>query len=201
MSGARPQNTAVLRVGPHAPVATVRVVRDIDDLMRVFAIRSVVYMGEQACPFDEEYDGNDLCGATHFLAEIGGEPVGTLRLRWFADFVKFERAAVKTSHRGLGVTPCLWAAGIECARRKGFRRALAHVRVSLAPFWAQFGFAPKTDAAPFSFSDFDYVEVQADLEPHPEALSLMTPPMVLLRPEGDWDHPGVLERVGAGMAA
>jgi len=31
--------------------------RTTDDLLRVTAIRAMVYMGEQDCPFAEEFDG------------------------------------------------------------------------------------------------------------------------------------------------
>src|SRR6202035_4815223 len=30
-----------------------------DHLAKVFAIRAAVFMSEQRCPYDEEYDGND----------------------------------------------------------------------------------------------------------------------------------------------
>ena len=66
--------------------------------MRVAAIRNSVYIGEQECPYEEEYDGNDL-SATHLLAYIGDEPVGCLRLRFFADFAKFERIAIRKEFR------------------------------------------------------------------------------------------------------
>lgn len=51
----------------------IRVVTGFDDMMRVAAIRSAVYIGEQACPYDEEFDGNDLA-ATHILAFVDNEP-------------------------------------------------------------------------------------------------------------------------------
>ena len=63
----------------------ITVARTFDDLMRVAAIRNAVYIGEQECPYDEEYDGNDL-SATHLLAYIGDEPVGCLRAAFFRRF-------------------------------------------------------------------------------------------------------------------
>jgi len=61
-----------------APVI-VRVARTMDDMQRISVVRALVYMSEQDCPYDEEFDGNDLAGATHLLAEAGGEPLGCLR--------------------------------------------------------------------------------------------------------------------------
>ena len=44
------------------------------------------------------------------------------------------------------------------------------------------------------FSDFDYVEVMLEIEPHPDAIRLGTDPFVIIRPEGRWHEPGILER-------
>ena len=49
---------------------TVRIARDPNDLMLVTAIRSAVYLAEQDCPIEEEFDGNDLVAA-HFLGFVG----------------------------------------------------------------------------------------------------------------------------------
>jgi hypothetical protein len=38
------------------------------------------------------------------------------------------------------------------------------------------------------------VEVEADLHPPADALHVDSDPMVLIRPEGEWDRIGVLER-------
>ena len=64
---------------------TVTVARTFEDLMRVASLRSAVYIGEQECPYEEEFDGNDLA-ATHLIGYIGDEPAGCLRIRYFADF-------------------------------------------------------------------------------------------------------------------
>ena len=66
---------------PDSRAITVRLARDPNDLMLVTAIRSAVYLAEQDCPFDEEFDGNDMVAA-HFIGYIGNEPAGCLRVRW-----------------------------------------------------------------------------------------------------------------------
>ena len=45
----------------------------------------------------------------------------------------------------------------------------------------------------FVFSDFDYVEMVAHVEPHPEAIRLGSDPYKVIRPEGRWHVPGILE--------
>ena len=77
---------------------SVIVARSFDDLMRVVSVRSAVYIGEQECPYDEEYDGNDMSG-THLLGYVGDEPAGCIRIRFFADFAKIERLAVRKEFR------------------------------------------------------------------------------------------------------
>ena len=46
----------------------------------------------------------------------------------------------------------------------------------------------------FHFSDHEYVSMVLELEPSPDAITEDTDPMVLLRPEDDFDHPGILEK-------
>jgi hypothetical protein len=49
-------------------------------------------------------------------------------------------------------------------------------------------------ARDFVFSDFDYVEVVLDMPRHPKAISLGADPYIVIRPEGRWHVPGILER-------
>lgn len=171
----------------------ITVARTFDDLMRVAAIRNAVYIGEQECPYDEEYDGNDLA-ATHLLAYIGDEPVGCLRLRFFADFAKFERVAVRKEFRKSRAAVQLIQAGLKLCQKKGYRRVIGYAQTRLANFWTRFGFRPLEGRTQFVFSDYDYVEMVTELEPMPDALTLGTDPYVMIRPEGRWDTPGPLER-------
>jgi len=75
------------------PVLEVRVARTLDDLMMVVAIRALVYMGEQNCPYAEEFDGNDLV-ATNLIGFVNGEPAATVRMRYFGGFAKLVSAGV-----------------------------------------------------------------------------------------------------------
>lgn len=172
----------------------VDVVRTLDQLPQIYALRGIVYMGEQDCPFDEEFDGNDLSGATHLVARVGREPVGAIRIRWFADFAKLERAAVLRRYRESGVAHALWAASSAIAARKGYRQILGHIEPRLLGFWERCaGFRLREGRAPLFFSDREYVEVVATLPARADAITLDAPPLVLLRPEGAWDEAGVLD--------
>ena len=49
------------------------------------------------------------------------------------------------------------------------------------------------DRKPFVFSDFDYVEIVADIERDPDAVTIGADPYLIIRPEGRWHIPGILE--------
>ncbi|MCJ2015653.1 GNAT family N-acetyltransferase [Methylobacterium sp. J-076] len=171
----------------------IAVARNFDDVARVVALRAAVYMAEQACPFDEEFDGNDVSG-THLIGYVDGEPAGCLRLRFFAGFAKIERLAVRAEHRHSRLAFTLVKAGIELARVKGYRLIYGHAQRRLVNFWSRFGARVYDGARELVFSDFDYVEMLLETEPHPEAIGLDADPYVIIRPEGRWHMPGILDR-------
>jgi len=177
------------------------VCRTADAIMQAMAVRTLVYMGEQACPYDEEYDGNDFAGSTHLIMRRQGEPIGTLRIRWFADFAKVERVAVRKEYRGGRATLMLITAAKRLAEKKNYRQILGYGQVRLIPFWEQyFNARIREGREGFVFSDHDYVEMVVEGAPPPDALTLDSDPLVLLRPEGDWDETGVLDRSAARPA-
>lgn len=172
---------------------TVRPVRTLDDLNRAFSIRTAVYMCEQACPYDEEFDGNDL-NATHLIAELDGEPVATLRMRWFAGFAKLERVSILPKARHKSVVQVLIAHGFEVAARKGYTHMIAQIQSRLWPMWSNvMDCELRPGRRGFSFSDFDYVEVDIHLAEHPHKLTPNADPFEIIRPEGEWDQPGILD--------
>jgi len=184
------------RSGASPDGLSVVVARSFDDLMRVVSIRSAVYIGEQECPYDEEYDGNDMSG-THLLGFVGNEPAGCVRIRFFADFAKIERLAVRKEFRTTRLAMQLARASIELARMKGYRVLYSHVQKHMIQFNARFGFKLLEGRPKFVFSDFDYVEMVAHVEPHPDAITLGANPYKVIRPEGRWHVPGILEASAA----
>lgn len=171
----------------------ISVVRDLADYQKVIAIRSVAFMADQNCPFNEEFDGNDLC-AMHLLVEQNGQPVATLRLRWFAGFGKVERVCILPAHRGSPLLKAMLAYAFELAARKGYRLMTAQIQARLWPLWSRMlNCRLKAHRSRFSFSDYDYVEIDIPLPEHPRSIREDADPFVMIRPEGDWDTPGVLD--------
>ena len=175
-----------------------RVSRTIEDVMKVFAIRAATYMNEQACPYEEEFDGNDFCAA-HIIGEIGGEPAGCIRIRFFGGFAKLERLAVRPEFRKSSLAFRLVRAAIDYVRQKGFTHIYGHARADLVPFWSRFGFRPVLGRPSFTFSDVSYVEMEGAIVPAEHPIGLGHSPYELIRPEGAWDRPGPLDR-SAGRA-
>jgi predicted GNAT family N-acyltransferase len=172
---------------------SVRLARNLNDLMTVIAIRSAVYIAEQDCPLGEEFDGNDLVAA-HFIGFIGDEAVGCLRVRFFGDFAKVERLAVRHQYRKSRVSFKMVQASVDYVKRKGFRKIYGQAQDRLVSFWAHFGAKPLQNPRQISFSDFSYTEMLLEIEPSPDAITLDSDPYVIIRPEGEWDTPGVLDR-------
>ena len=160
--------------------------------MQAFIVRAAVFLGEQRCPYAEEFDGNDFT-ATQILGPIDDEPVATMRIRYFSDFAKPERLAVRQEFRKSRIAFDVVRFGLKLCREKGYRKLYGHSQHRLVPFWRRFGFRP-TNTPHFVFSDHLYVELVCDLKPHPDPLTIDTDPMVLIRPESEWDRPAVLDR-------
>lgn len=170
-----------------------RVAATPDDVARVFALRAAVFMTEQFCPYDEEFDGNDYC-ATHILGLVNGEPAAVLRIRFFAEFAHIGRLAVLPKFRRTLIPKVVIEKGIEICRRKGYRTLYGQAQKRLVKFWSRFGFQPMRKNATLIFSDHEYVEITAELEAHENPITTMSDPYQIIRPEGSWDESGVLDR-------
>jgi predicted GNAT family N-acyltransferase len=175
------------------PFTSVRVGRTMDDFMRAAVIRGAVFVGEQKCPYDEEFDGNDFT-ATHLIGYVGDEPAGCLRIRYFADFAKLERLVVRKEFRGIGLARKLVGFGVEFCRTKGYTRMCAYAQKRLVKFWNKCGFSISDIPRELVFSDFDYVEMVCDTIRAARTISRETDPYVVIRPEGSWQETGILER-------
>lgn len=90
---------------PRQKKIQVKQVSDPDDLEKVFAIRRQVFVVEQNCPPELEWEFEDE--STHFLATVDDIPAGAARWRKTDKGYKLERFAVLSRFRGLGVGQAL----------------------------------------------------------------------------------------------
>jgi len=178
---------------PKKPALSVKIARSFEDLARAVAIRGAVYIGEQECPYDEEFDGNDF-SATHLIGYAGDEPAGCMRIRYFADFATVERLVVRDELRSSGLEQELVRASLGHCRSKGYERVYVYAQKRLVKFWSKCGFAVPANARELEFSDFDYVEMINAAPRRSDAICEATDPYVIIRPEGEWSSTGILER-------
>lgn len=171
--------------------ASVTVVHELDDLLKVLAVRAATYLEDQNIPYDEDVDGNDFT-ATHLLGRVGEEAAGCLRIRYFAGFVKFERLAVLPRFRG-ALALQLIRAGIAFARMKGYRRFYGQAAEDVTKLWERFGFRRREGEGIQYLTDQTYYEMDLELDAPNVLLTPTSGAAVLVRPEGQWDRPGILE--------
>jgi predicted GNAT family N-acyltransferase len=127
----------------------IRTVEDEAGWAQARAIRQRVFVEEQACPPEEEWDAHDWPtdrGRTcrHFLGFVGETPVATARWRRVerqeGPAAKLERFAVLPEHRGGGLGRQLIAAVLEDAVAAGHMRLVLHAQAHLEELYAGFGF-------------------------------------------------------------
>jgi predicted GNAT family N-acyltransferase len=171
----------------------IKIVESEEERLKAMLIRAIVYMHEQQCPFNEEFDLNDHT-ATQIIGLVDGEPVLTARIRYFNGFAKIERLAIRSEYRGIGYGHQLLSFILNVCRQKGFSKFYLHAQARLQPFYEGYGFRAKGNE--FGFSDHGYVEMvlhEGAIYPQP-SLQIGVQPMVLNRPENNLTFSGPLER-------
>ena len=117
----------------------VRIVEN-DELSTCLVIRLEVFVEGQNVPLDEEVDGLDE-QCTHFLAERGGVPLGTARLRITEKGeARAERVAVLEAARGSGLGAQVMLLLHDTAREKGHDEVVLHAQVAVIPFYERLGY-------------------------------------------------------------
>lgn len=111
-----------------------------EDKSDAICVRRRVFVEEQRVPMELEIDEYED-EATHFVAYIDGEPVGTARLRWKDHLTaKAERVAVMKPYRGNGIGKLLMQALEEEARRKNATSIQLHAQIQAQRFYERLGY-------------------------------------------------------------
>lgn len=118
-------------------------VADAEGWQAAQEIREKVFVLEQSCPPEEEFDEFDV-SSRHLLLRIGGEPAATARWRVVEKFgrewAKLERFAVLPEYRGGGVGRALVDFAMSEARQAGYFCFMIHAQAHLKAFYESFGF-------------------------------------------------------------
>lgn len=108
-----------------------------DDLDAVFAIRRKVFVDEQKCPPELEWEFEEE--SQHFLATIANVPAGASRWRRTEKGIKLERFAVIKEYRGSGVGQALVKAVVEDIPKEE-KYLYLHAQVPAMGLYTRFGF-------------------------------------------------------------
>jgi len=115
----------------------VRRVSNKEELEHVFAIRRKVFVDEQNCPPELEWEFEDE--SVHFLGTVNAEPAGASRWRKTDKGYKLERFAVLKEFRGIGLGQALVSAVIKDLPQDATYVYL-HAQLAAMPLYAKFGF-------------------------------------------------------------
>ena len=171
------------------------IVTTYEQLLHAYAVRSICFMEENGMKAQHMFDGNDY-QATHVIVYSGDEPIGAVRIRWFKDFAKFERFALRKSYRDNRGIKALARFSFDHVARKGYDKVITHALPMHARLWKiLFGFKNAEGKKPVYFDGIDEpcVELVKELTPPPNAISEHTDSNVLFRTEGFWDAPSEFE--------
>ena len=120
----------------------VKTVENQEELDQAFEIREKVFIEEQECDRDEEFDGFDQ-ESVHFIAYFEGKPAGTSRYRRTDKGVKLERFAVYQQYRGKGVGKRLvqsTVGHVEANIKESGLLIYLHSQLAAMPLYARHGF-------------------------------------------------------------
>lgn len=145
-----------------------------DDQPALRQVREQVFIVEQHCPEDEEWDALDA-SSQHVLArDRDGRPIGTGRL---TPERKIGRMAVLAEWRGRGVGDAILRQLLEQARALGYPAVEMHAQTHAIPFYARLGFVAYGEE--FLECSIAHRRMRLDLEPFAAPPRAAPPP----RPE------------------
>jgi predicted GNAT family N-acyltransferase len=133
-----------------AGAVVIRWARGGEDMRGAFALRELVFCGEQGVPAEDELDTRDE-DALHLvaLAPDGRVVIGTLRLLLDAHDAsrpaKIGRVAVRREWRRRGIALRMLELALAAARERGCTRARLAAQLEAVALYEQVGFAVESD--------------------------------------------------------
>lgn len=165
---------------------TIKIVSTDEDYSHAMSVRRSVFVDEYKIPARLEFDGNDH-GATHILALCGENPVGTMRIRYFNGFVKFERMCVLSAYRKTDISEKIMRKGMQFVAQKGYQTVYGVCKKELLERWSQDGFEKILGVEPVEQNGMTLVPIHCSLPLPQNRITMQTPLNVLNAKEGDWD--------------
>lgn len=152
----------------------------------VTIIRGIAFIGEGGHDADFIFDANDRC-ATHFVFYDRAQPVGALRIRFFAGFAKYERTCFRPSHRNPFIVKQCVEKTFRHVARKGYTRVVTQSDDRLAQLWMRlFGFERLNRGPALIHGHPPYVTVVGTIAADPDAVRYDGEGEALLQAEDAW---------------
>lgn len=133
---------------------TIERIQSGDLLAKAHQIRKIVFVEEQGCPEDIEWEFEDE--STHYIALENGAALGTARWRQTENGIKLERFAVLKEHRNKEVGKALLLRLVADTNTFGFKRYL-HAQLPAKNFYLRHGFKPEGEH--FWEADIEHVKM------------------------------------------
>lgn len=115
-----------------------------DELEKVYAIRQTVFVVEQNCPPEEEFDTYEDI-SVHFLLMDEEEPIGAARLRDYNGVAKLERICVLNNKRKSGAGKTIVLGMEDYAKSKGYTSFFLNAQVQAIGFYEKLGYTVCSD--------------------------------------------------------
>jgi predicted GNAT family N-acyltransferase len=133
----------------------VRLIETSAELSAAHNIRTEVFVIEQECPEDIEWEFEEE--STHYLALENNIPVGTSRWRYTADGIKMERFAVIKEMRGKNIGAALLLKMLSDTKQ--FNKTIyLHAQTHAAGFYEKYGFSAVGEL--FWEADIEHVKMK-----------------------------------------
>ena len=168
-----------------ADVFNIKVVTSQQEFFDAMQVRRAVFVDEQKIDETLEFDGNDF-NATHMIAYVGKIPVGTMRIRYFKDFVKLERACVLKDFRKSNISEMLMDSVLKFCAQKGYEKAQGICKKELLPRWKEQGFFPIEGGKIVCQNGMTLIPVEKKIAPTKNCITIQTSMDILNRVEGEW---------------
>ena len=123
---------------PSKPHIEVRIASGFDDFQMVVAIRAAVMMGEQDGCYSDHFDANDHCSSL-LIVFVDGEPAGTLRCRWYAEFARIEKMIIRKRFRQLAVLNALVRTATRLCVNQGYTMWAGLALPEVVKYWRRKG--------------------------------------------------------------
>ena len=114
-------------------------VQAVENVALCLKVRRAVFIEDQGIPENIEVDGQDK-QCVHFLGELGGAPIATLRIQKQGPKAKIQRVAVLEQYRSTGAGRAIMEEAIAWCRDWGYKEVVLGAQVTVIGFYEKFGF-------------------------------------------------------------